>query len=133
MLNIFPTMFLSLLAHALLRVILGGILIYLGCRHLFKDRVSLQKVLAQRWPRFAPFLVRYFCVVEVLIGGLIFVGAFTQVAAIAAIVLSIKMLVLYRHFAHPSIPPRVFYVLVLGSSLSLFITGAGALAFDLPF
>jgi hypothetical protein len=61
-----------------------------------------------------------------------FVGAYTQVAAIGAIVLSIKMLVLRRHLAHPSIPQPLFYVLMLAISVSLFITGAGALAFDLP-
>ncbi|MBI4086998.1 DoxX family membrane protein [Candidatus Kaiserbacteria bacterium] len=132
MLNLFPTMFLSLFAHALLRIVLGGIFIYLGCRHLFKDRASLQKTFAQHWPRLAPFLVRYFCVVEILIGGLIFVGAWTQVAAVAAMALSVKMLVLRKHFAHPAIPRPLFYVLVIGVSASLFITGAGAFAFDLP-
>ncbi len=132
MLNIFPTMFLSLFAHALLRVVLGGIFIYFGYRHLFRDRASLQAVMHKYSPNFAPFMVRYLGLVEVVIGGMFFVGAFTQIAAVAAIVLSIKMLVLKRHFAHPSIPQPLFYVLILGVSLSLFITGAGAIAFDLP-
>lgn len=132
MLNLFPTMFLSFLAHALLRVVLGVTLLYLGYRHLITDRVSLQVALRNHWPSLASLSARYLGLVEMMIGGMFFVGAFTQVAAIAAIILSIKMLVLKRHLAHPSIPKPIFYVLVLGISISLFITGAGTLAFDLP-
>src|SRR3989344_634554 len=132
MLNIFPTMFLSLFANALLRLILGGIFIYLGYRHLFRDRAALQVVVRTHWPRIAPYIVRYLGLIEIAIGGMFFVGAWTQVAAVAAIVLSVKMLVLKKHFAHPSIPRPIFYVLVLGVCASLFITGAGVFAFDLP-
>ena len=132
MLNIFPTMFLSLFANALLRLVLGGIFIYLGYRHLIRDHAALQSVVRRYWPRVAPFAVRYLGLVEMALGGMFFVGAYTQVAAIAAIVLSVKMLILKKHFAHPSIPQPLFYVLVLGVSLSLFITGAGVFAFDLP-
>src|SRR3989338_274195 len=132
MLNIFPTMFLSLFANALLRLILGGIFIYLGYRHLFRDRAALQAVVRTHWPRVAPFAVSYLGLVEMSLGGMFFVGAWTQVAAVAAMILSVKMLVLKKHFAHPSIPRPIFYILVLGVSLSIFITGAGVLAFDLP-
>ena len=132
MLNIFPTMFLSLFANALLRLILGGIFIHLGYRHPFRDRAALQAVVRTHWPRIAPYIVRYLGLIEIAIGGMFFVGAWTQVAAVAAIVLSVKMLVLKKHFAHPSIPRPIFYVLVLGVCASLFITGAGVFAFDLP-
>ena len=132
MLNIFPTMFLAQFAHALLRIVLGGIFIYLGWRHLVRDRAALEAIIRRHWPSVAPYFVKYLGLVEMALGGLFFVGAWTQVAAVAAMILSIKMLVLHRHFAHPSVPPKIFYTLVLGVYLSLFITGAGAIAFDLP-
>ncbi|MDZ4284302.1 MAG: DoxX family membrane protein [Patescibacteria group bacterium] len=132
MLNLFPTMFLSLFAHALLRITLGTVFIYLGYRHLVKDRVPLEAALANHWPSATRFAIRYLGVIQIIIGGMFFVGAYTQVAAIAAIVLSIKMLALRRYLAHPAIPQPLFYVLTLGISGSLFITGAGVLAFDLP-
>lgn len=132
MLNIFPTMFLSLFAHALLRIFIGCIFLYLGWRHLVRDRAGLQATLSAHWPRMAPYIVRYLGVLEIVIGGMILAGSFTQIAAVTAIVLSIKMLMLRRHFAHPSIPQPLFYILLLGTCASLFITGAGVFAFDLP-
>lgn len=125
-------MFLSPLAHALLRIVLGGMCLYLGFRHLFTYRRELQALLHKRWPHFASFAVWHLSIAEIVIGGMFFLGAWTQVAALVAIILSIKMFFFRRHLIHPSIPPPLFYILVLAISLSLFITGAGALAFDLP-
>lgn len=132
MLNFFPIMFLSPLAYALLRIVLGGMFLYLGYRHLFTYRRELQALLHRHWPRFASFAAWHLGIGEILIGGMLVVGAYTQIAALAGILLSIKMLIFRRHVIHPSIPPPLFYLLVLAISISLFITGAGALAFDLP-
>jgi len=132
MLNIFPTMFLALLAHALLRVFLSGTLAYLGLRHLGHDRNRLIEATRAHWKKLAPSAVWALGLSELLIAGFLFVGAFTQIAALALGILSIKMLFLRRTFGHPSIPSSLFYVLTLGISISLFITGAGAFAIDLP-
>ena len=132
MLNPFPTMFLSLFAHAFLRIVLGAILVHLGFRHLTKDRASLEAAVYQRWPRFARFAVLYMGVVEIAIGAMFVVGIYTQIAAIVAMALSTKMLVFRKYFVHSALPQSFFYMLMFAVSCSLFITGAGVLAFDLP-
>ena len=132
MLNVFPVLFLSLLAHAILRVCVGGILVYLGLRHITKERIGLHILFKEHWPNAATFLVWYFAIVELVAGMFLIVGAWTQIATLVTLFFSVKMLVLRKYMAHPSIPPPLFYVLLLGASFSLFITGAGAFAFDLP-
>ena len=84
MLNIFPTMFLSLFAHLLLRLALGGIFIYLGYRHLFRDRASFQVVLHKYRPRSARLGMYALGILEALAGCFLFLGTFTQLAAFAA-------------------------------------------------
>jgi uncharacterized membrane protein YphA (DoxX/SURF4 family) len=69
---------------------------------------------------------------ELGVGILLFVGAWTQIAAILAALGFAKM----SYFA-PSMPryaplPRSTYMLLIAISISLLITGAGAFAFDLP-
>ena len=125
-------MFLSLLAHAILRLFVGGTLVYLGYRHARKDRASLRAVLSEHWPNMAGFFIWYLALLEIVIGVLFIFGAWTQAAAIVSGVLSIKMLLFRRRLAHPSIPQPLYYILLLAASLSLFITGAGAPAVDLP-
>lgn len=124
-------MFLAQFAHALLRCALGGIFICLGCRHLFRDRASLEAAVRKYRPHFARLGVYALGILETLFGSLLVIGAFTQIAAFAVMTLSVKRLILYRR-AYPGVPPPLFYILALAASLSLFITGAGALAFDLP-
>ncbi len=132
MLAVFPTMFLSLFAHLLLRIFLGGIFLYLAYRHLFRDRMSLQAIIHLSWPTLAWFGVRCFGIVELLLGVLFIVGAYTQITALISIAHALKILILHRRLSHPSVPQRLFYVLLIGASLSLLITGAGAFAYDLP-
>lgn len=129
---IFPTMFLSLLAHLLLRLFVGGILLYLGFRHLRSERAALRAVFSEHWPRLATFSVWYMGVLEIVLGLMFIAGAFTQIAALVTIVFALKMLLFKKRFAHPSIPQPLFWLLMLGASVSLFITGAGAIAYDLP-
>lgn len=133
MLSVFPIMFLSLLAHTLLRLFFGGALLYLGVTHAFRERQGLIAVLREHWKRSAAFLVSYLALVECVLGVLIIVGAWTQVAALLAAILGLKMIIFAKRFAHPAIPSRIFWVMVIGAGLSLTITGAGAFAIDLPF
>jgi uncharacterized membrane protein YphA (DoxX/SURF4 family) len=60
------------------------------------------------------------------------VGFYTQIAAILSIGLCVKLLIWHKRFPQNSIPSRLTYLLLLTISLSLFVTGAGILAFDLP-
>ncbi len=68
---------------------------------------------------------------EVVIGGMLIIGAYTQIAALGAMALSIKLLI-SRGPLPSALPPKLFYCLLLGISISLFITGAGLFAVDLP-
>lgn len=131
MLNIFPIQFLAPLAYTLLRLCIGLILIRLGYTHIH-HRESLKGHFSFRLFPYGLFFVWYMGMFEIIIGTLFTLGFLTQVAALLAIFLSVKILIMYRHFVHPLIPQKLFYILLLAISFSLFITGAGIFAFDLP-
>jgi uncharacterized membrane protein YphA (DoxX/SURF4 family) len=126
MLNPFPIQFLTLAAHLILRIITGYILVRLGYRHICY-RVELRHMFP-----FGVYGVILFAVLEVIIGILFIIGLYTQIAAIAAVLLSLYCIAKHGRLTHPRMPRRTFYGLLCAISLSLFITGAGALAFDLP-
>lgn len=135
MINLFPTMFLALVAHALLRLFVGLALVYLGVRHYGRDRAMLVQTISTNFPSFskmARFMAFKLAVIEVIIGCMFVAGFYTQIAALAAIILSLKMLVFRKSFSYPLVPQSLFWFLVIGVSISLFITGAGILAFDIP-
>lgn len=131
MLNPFPIQFLALYAYLILRVFLGIILLRLGIIH-YAHRHELRQVLTLPWFPYGNFTALLFAIGEIVIALMFITGFYTQIAALAAIGMSIKMVVWRQHFAHPTIPQKLFYTLLLGASISLFITGAGHLAFDLP-
>ncbi|MBY0309732.1 DoxX family membrane protein [Patescibacteria group bacterium] len=131
MLNLFAIQWLALFAYAILRVTVGAVLIILGIRHL---RLRQEIALVTNAPLF-PFpkiAVALLILAELVAGALITLGAYTQLGALILISLAVKMLLWRDRFAHPSIPSRLMYLLLLGCGLSLFITGAGVLAIDLP-
>lgn len=132
MLNVFPILFLSLLAHALLRIFVGGTLLYLGFQHITQDRTDLRDFLATQRPRTGTVFFMMLVLLEWVCGAMFIFGALTQIAALATMLLSLMMLMLAQTLSHPAIPNRLYYVMLLGASLSLFITGAGALAVDVP-
>ena len=131
MLNPFPIQFLSLFAFALLRLFVGGILLYLGSTHL-RNRGVLKKTLSVPWFPYGLLSVWIFGLVEILFGAMLILGLYTQIAALGTMIMSLKLIVLNKWFESPHIPDRIFYTLLFAAALSLFITGAGVLAFDLP-
>ncbi len=131
MLNLFPIQFLALLAYAILRVFAGLILLALGIRHLKGRSLFAEQFSAAGFP-FGWFFAWYVGFFEILIGTLFVLGLATQIAALLSILLSLKFLYLRGKMATMLIPERIFWVILIGVSLSLFITGAGAFAFDLP-
>lgn len=122
MLNPFPIQFLALFAYFLLRLFIGGILAYLGIRH-FKnsDRLGI----GRKWGNILAGT-------ESTIAIFILLGAHTQYAALALMALCILMVFYHKKFEPEFVPQRLFYILLCGTAFTLFITGAGALAFDLP-
>lgn len=129
MLNPFPIQFLALLAYAILRIIVGAILLYLGFSHI-QHRAVLKEQFSQF--RFGLVLVWYLGTLEIIVGMMFIFGFYTQIAALLSMLMAIKFIVLKGRFTSPLIPGRLFYILLFGASLSLFVTGAGIFAFDLP-
>lgn len=116
MLNPFPIMWLSLFAYFLLRFAVGGCLVILGYRQL------------ARGGEIRP-IARLFLLLQMLTGGMIVTGFSTQYAALVG--MAICLVELFGR-SNTRTMPRLFYALLFISLLSLFITGAGVFAFDLP-
>lgn len=131
MLNPFPIQFLALLAYFLLRLFVGSILVYFGIKHA-RSYTSFTRSLSLPFFPYPAFLAILCIAIEIVCGVMFILGLYTQIAALITIVLCIKMLVFKKYFTSPAFASRSFYVLLLGCCLSLFITGAGAIAFDLP-
>ncbi len=116
MLNPFPIQFLALLAYALLRICVGGILAYRATSHLREKRT----------------LVQAFGALELVSGLMLIVGYYTQIAALLSGGVALLALSVHAVRSALSMGGRQFYLLLFVASLSLFITGAGFFAFDLP-
>ncbi len=131
MLNLFPIQFLALFAYFILRVFVGTVLLYLGLLH-FRSRHTLKEVLVLPWWPFGRISTAILIATELTLALMFIFGALTQLAALLLILMCLKMLVLRSYFQHLTVPSRLTYVLLLGAALSLFITGAGVFAVDLP-
>lgn len=131
MLNPFPILFLSMFAHLLLRLVLGGLLVFYGIQHI-RGRRAVGKALASSFVPFPHVAVVLIALLELLFGAMFIIGWYTQVAALGTMALSGIVLFVQQKVQLPHTPGRSFYILLMAASLSLFITGAGALAFDLP-
>jgi uncharacterized membrane protein YphA (DoxX/SURF4 family) len=131
LLNPFPIQFLSLFAYFLLRVITGFILLSLSQKH-FKARRNAAYTFPLPLIPFPAWQLTILAALEAVAGILFIVGAYTQYVALGAMAYCLFCIIKYRKIALPHFPPRIFFVLLFGVALSLFITGAGALAVDLP-
>lgn len=131
MLNLFPIQFLSLFAYFILRVVTGFVLLILCRRHL-KYKEELSNIIKLPFFPFGKFSVILLITTEFIIGCLLILGLYTQIGALLLIILSAKMLLFNKYWQHHTIPKKLTLVLLLAIGLSLFITGAGIFAFDLP-
>ncbi len=124
-------MWLSLLAYFLLRFTVGVVLIALGYKHL-----NHQKELAMALKDFINFIPNTMAALlafsELALAGFIIAGFGTQYACLLGILMCLKLIILRGYIKTPLLPSKLFYFLLLGSFISLFITGAGAFAYDLP-
>lgn len=119
MLSLFPSLLTyQMLSPLLVRLVLGAVIIHLaykGLRHAHLD--SKNKILA------------YF---EVLLGILLVIGLFVQgVALIVALILLIRIIgkIQKKAFLSDGIN---YYLILFVLALTLLVSGAGFLAFDLP-
>lgn len=129
MLNPFPIQYLAVLAYFLLRITVGFILIRSGVR-LFHTITPLM-ITSYHTP--LPFVyVRAFALGEIMLGILFVVGAYTQIAALMTSLAVCTLFAAHRLFPAYFIPSKSFLILFFAVLGSLFITGGGALSFDLP-
>ncbi|MCA9361664.1 DoxX family membrane protein [Candidatus Kaiserbacteria bacterium] len=130
-LNIFPVQFLSMFAYFILRVVVGFLFLYLAKTH-YKHRNHLAESFRLTWWPYGKFSATLFILFEFILGLMFVMGAYTQIAALITFLLSAKMLVVRNWFNTKLLPPKIFWLLLLAVSLSIFITGAGVFAVDLP-
>ena len=119
MLSLFPTLLgYEMIAPFILRLTLGGIFILWAYRKV-KHRKSSEDTLM--------------ACLELVVGVLLVIGLYTQLAAIVSSLILLNRLV-YKVKTKTFFTDGVnYYFIVLVISLSLLVTGPGAFAFDLPF
>ena len=133
MLNPFPELLAySLLAPFILRLVLGYLFINLGYLKLTSEK--------NRWSLFfeafkikpTDFFVKILAYLEIVAGGFLILGFYTQVVALILAALTFGEL--YIEYKEESLLKRnlIFYLLIFAISLSLIFSGAGFFSFDLP-
>ncbi|PIR84157.1 hypothetical protein COU18_00160 [Candidatus Kaiserbacteria bacterium CG10_big_fil_rev_8_21_14_0_10_51_14] len=113
MLSLFPEiMFLAPAGVFLIRIALGCVFVYAAWRHVAQKDIA----------------VRISGIVESLVAAALIAGAWTQAAALAALLITVV------HFAVRRLRTASLgtALLSLVMSLSLIVMGAGIFAFDLP-
>ena len=132
MLNLFPSLLVfSFFAPLLLRVVLGLWLLTTGYKH-FLERRTISAELSRDWGTLGKAKGLVFGLFEILLSGLLITGFITQIAVLMVAVMALGLLVFRKKYASLKPESPWLYVFVLTISLSLLLTGAGALAFDLP-
>lgn len=132
MLNPFPDLLvLTLLAPFILRIAVGIIFLKSGYTRVKKDYARITMTNTKSMWSLSIIPIIWFGVLEVLIGLSLVAGFLTQIGALAGILVSIFML---SGRGTPSLASQsqAFYIVVLAVCLSLMLSGAGAIAIDLP-
>ncbi len=133
MLNPFPELLTySLFAPLVLRVVLGVILIDLGILKFKSEKERWITTFNGLGLKPAEMLVSLFGLIEVVGGIMLVVGLYTQIAALVFVV--VFAIEFYLEWTEANLLKRdlVFYILCFAISLSLLVSGAGTMAFDIP-
>lgn len=132
MLSVFPSLLdYSFFAPTVLRVAAGCVL-FLVAYTLWKQRALIAQ---ERFPVIVtcpPWLTGMSSFVIAVIGFLLVAGMWTQIAALAGALVALKGIFFGQRYRTVVPLPLSTNVLLLVILLSLVVTGAGALAFDLP-
>lgn len=132
MLAIFPQLlFLTPLAIALLRVV-AGIFVFLIAWQTATRRTEMSVVHLPIIGCAPAWLIWVAACGFAVVGGLLIIGAWTQVAALLAALGSLKLAILSRIYPPYATLSTSTYILLFVISLALTVTGAGIFAFDLP-
>lgn len=133
MLNPFPDLLaFGLLAPLLLRLALGVIFFGFGWSKLKKDRERKAMFFETLELKPGAYYTVAFGLIELAAGILLVIGLYTQIAALAALLISIAAYRLKGKYPEKFQNDRCFFFLLIVIALSLLFSGAGFLAFDLP-
>ncbi len=133
MLSIFPSLLIfGILAPFILRVIVGVYFLHAGYLDFGKEEGGSLEEITKKHGKYAKPFLTIFAIAEVVVGLSLIVGLFTQVAALIGIIFVLKFLWFKNEFPIFIKHEKVFYFMVLTILFSLLLTGAGALAIDLP-
>ncbi len=131
MINTFPQLLVfGFFAPTVLRLVAAGVLLYAAHYH-FTHREHIART---RFPIVGAgaWIVWVALTAEALVGlGLLF-GYYTQIAALVGVIIALKQLVWGGRYPSFFFFPRSTSILLLIIMLSLLLTGAGAVALDLP-
>jgi len=133
MLNPFPSLLTySFWAPFILRVVVGFIFVDLGILAFKKEKERWVISLATLGIPKQRLIVKIIGTLEIACGLMLIAGFYTQIAALILAIFTFAES--YVEFKNPDILKRnlVFYVMLFVMVFSLVLTGAGALAFDLP-
>jgi uncharacterized membrane protein YphA (DoxX/SURF4 family) len=131
--NLFPELFsFSLIAPFILRVVLSLVFLNLGYLKLSRERPGWIGSFNILNIHPAGFFTSLLGIIEIIGGGLLLAGAYTQLTAMILGVIS--LVELFIEYREESILKRdfVFYLLLTAICASLLLTGAGLWAVDVP-
>lgn len=133
MLNPFPELLnYALLAPFLLRVLLGLIFLDLGMLKFRTEKARWIASFETLHIRPADLFVLLYASLQVLGAALLFLGLWTQVAALFFVLSTGAELFVETRAQSVLKRDYTFYLTLFVISLSLLLTGAGAYAFDIP-
>ncbi len=133
MLNPFPLLLsFALLSPLLLRVALGGYLVFKAFSSLGKNREANAVVLGRGNLKAGALLSVLFGVAEGIAGLMLVAGFLTQIAALYVAILCLLLIVSNGASRLAGEENKAFYFLALIVALSLIFSGAGLLAVDIP-
>lgn len=122
MLSVFPTLLVyHMIGATIIRLILGTVLFIF----------ALKKIRSLRGHYSQNTFFTTHSVLVLIASVFLIVGLFTQVAALASLILSVVLIFAQRESSLGS-NQTLFYILLIGVSTAVLFTGPGVLAFDLP-
>jgi len=133
MLNPFPDLLVySLAAPFVIRLTVGLIFVRFGALGLSAERHRMAAVCERIGLRPGAFFGAICSFLELAAGAMLVVGFYTQIAAIATALFSIILIVHKLSGKQFGSEGVLFDLLLFSASISLLLSGAGFLAFDLP-
>jgi len=132
MLTPFPQLLIfGFYAPTILRIVAAGIFLYLGMSH-FKHKKEVAHEISMLPHTVAVWGTAVFIIVEFAIAILLFLGLWTQIAALIGLIICLKIFLIKKGLRHLSPLSHISYILLGAVCLSLLFSGAGAIAMDLP-